>query len=673
MSFEAVRCRYLLADALAYRYKGDRQESSVFGRRRWAGRAQGNAERRTRNRARARNRTRSQTPGDVLVPGPYRMPRRSLLWPTERFARAARRFDADDAYEHEQEPNRVDILRAARSFLFSVTRADRRLTMGTAMKQTQVNRTSFVILLLCVGGAWHRAAGQEVKRPERPNIVFFIADDMQPYMFNCLPEAKEPYLTPNLDALVAEGTLMAGQYVSAPVCTPSRFCCLTGRYASRSTSQMLKRTIQRDGQSVIGWNTMIQAGEPTLASLLKQAGYRTGMVGKNHVINVPGRQKVGYREDPRDPAVRARLEADQERVCEAIERSGFDFASAIYHNNPDGNGPRAIAVHNLDWITQAGLRFIDESDGPFFLYFATTVPHGPGDADRSWNADPKATAVGFLETAPDVLPARETIPQRLKEADLTVTNQRANMLWLDDALGALLRKLEARDQLDNTIIFFFNDHGQGAKGTLYQGGIRDPSIVWRRGGFRCGSVSQARVSNIDFAPTILDLAGVTPPQNLFDGVSFRAVLEGKTDQVHDSLYFEMGYTRAVIKGKWKYLALRYPKRAEEMTMQERAKVLANFNAKQREHDKRVITEDPASPFSHISLIPGGGGAEAASTGKYSGYYDPDQLYNLAEDPREQHNLAREPAYAGVLADMKRELTRYLEDLPGGFAELKTTD
>ncbi len=132
----------------------------------------------------------------------------------------------------------------------------------------------------------------------------------------------------------------------------------------------------------------------------------------------------------------------------------------------------------------------------------------------------------------------------------------------------------------------------------------------------------------------------------------------------------MGFTRAVIKGKWKYLALRYPKRAEQMSGDERAKVLSNFNARQREHDKRVITEDPTSPFSHISLIPGGGGAEAASTGKYPGYYDADQLYDLSRDPGERTNLASDPDYAAELADMKQELMKYLSDLPGGFAELK---
>ncbi|NQU23533.1 MAG: sulfatase-like hydrolase/transferase [Candidatus Nealsonbacteria bacterium] len=505
----------------------------------------------------------------------------------------------------------------------------------------------------------------------RPNIVFFIADDMQPFMFNCLAEGQQPYLTPNLDRMAAEGTLMMEQYVSAPVCTPSRFTCLTGRYASRSESQRLKSTIIRDGQSVVGWNTMILPGQVTLPSLLKRSGYKTGMVGKNHTIEAPGRKKIGYHEDPTDPAVHARLRADQKSLCDAMGRGGFDYAAAIYHNNPDGNGPRDLAVHNLDWIAQAGLTFIEESkDGPFFLYFAATVPHGPGDAARSWNADPRATAAGFLDEPLQVLPPRRTIGQRLRKAGLPVDNQRANVLWLDDALGALLDKLREHGLEKNTLVFFFNDHGQRAKGTLYQGGVRNPSIVWRQGGFPCGAVSKVRISNTDFAPTILDFAAATSPADLFDGASFRSVLEGRSEPIHDSLYFEMGYTRAVIKGKWKYLALRYPKRAQRMSLQDRTEILEKFNAKQREHTKRINTTDPTAPLSHISLIPGGGGAEAASTGKYPGYYDADQLYDLTRDPNERTNLALDRKYAPVLEEMKRELQQHLDGLPGGFAELK---
>jgi arylsulfatase A-like enzyme len=148
------------------------------------------------------------------------------------------------------------------------------------------------------------------------------------------------------------------------------------------------------------------------------------------------------------------------------------------------------------------------------------------------------------------------------------------------------------------------------------------------------------------------------------------LLENGAAQVHDSLYFEMGYTRAVRKGDWKYLALRYTKAGREMPLARRKQILDNVNARLRKRGKKVHSTNPEDPFSHISLVPGGGDAEHASMGKYPSYYDEDQLYNLAEDPGEQRNLANDPAQTEKLAEMKRELRRYLDQLPGGFADFK---
>ena len=271
-----------------------------------------------------------------------------------------------------------------------------------------------------------------------------------------------------------------------------------------------------------------------------------------------------------------------------------------------------MAAHNMDWITAAGLDFIEQNrDNPFFLYFASTIPHGPGTADRSWNADPKITAGGFLEIAPDVLPARHTIPDRIDKAGLKGT-RKENLLWLDDALGALINKLEEFDILNNTIIFFFNDHGQLAKGTLYQGGVLNPSIIWKSNGFACGSISNAKITNVDFAPTILDLVGVDFQSENFDGRSFKDVLEGKINQPRQSLFFELGFGRAVIKGKYKYYALRYPEYAVNWSDDDRADALYAYNEQRRSQNRNIGKEEPSVPFSQLMVLPGGGDAEHRS-------------------------------------------------------------
>jgi arylsulfatase A-like enzyme len=504
---------------------------------------------------------------------------------------------------------------------------------------------------------------------ERPNIVFFIADDMYPEMFNFLPEGEGKNLTPNIDRLAREGTIMMNQYVASPVCTPSRYNVLAGNYASRArNTEFLKRTISEEGQTVIDWNPFITSEDKILTSYLKELGYVTGFVGKNHVIE--GEEMYtfpDYQADARDPEIARLVNENYRKAEQAVLDSDFDYAGGIYHNNPNILGLADLAVQNMDWIAQAGEQFIEQHhEQPFFLYYATTIPHGPNTPERSWKANPLVTAAGYLDEVPNVLPSRDSLNVRIKEAGLE-GNFKELVLWLDDAVGALLNKLEEKGVLNNTIIFFFNDHGQHGKATLYQGGVLNPSIVWRSGGFKVGNISESRISNIDFAPTILELAGMRDVDDHFDGKSFKAVLDSTSNASRESLYFEIGYARAVIKGDFKYYALRYPEYARNWTLDERKSALEAYNETRRFRNMMMANEDdPTMPFSHMDLIPGGSTAGLHNYGKRPGYFDLDQLYNLAEDPNEMSNLAKDPNYAAKLAEMKMELQHYIDDLPGKF-------
>ncbi len=512
-------------------------------------------------------------------------------------------------------------------------------------------------------------AGCALAKTERkPNVVFFIADDMLPKHFNCLPQGKGKNLTPNIDRLWQEGTVMTEQHVCSPICTPSRYNVLTGNYASRANNDWFKSITKKEGQTVVEFNTHIVKGDTTLQGLMKRAGYETGMTGKNHVVEVEGIKRFpDFDASAKDPKNASQLKANHDHVCQAIRETGFDFVDHVYDNNPDFLGLHEVAVQNMDWITEAGVEFIGKPrEKPFFLYLATTVPHGPTEEKRSWNADPLITAVGYLDKAPNVQPPRDTIPKRLEAAGLPVNNDTANMLWLDDAVGALLAKLEETGQLDNTVFFFFSDHGQSSKGTVYQGGVHDPSIVWKKGGFPVGAECDALVSIVDFAPTILDIAGADYSDVKFDGETFLPYLEGKKQKPGRVLYFELGYARGIRKGNWKYMAIRYPEDVEKMSMDERKRVLDEWNAERRRKHLRIVTEDPSKPFSHLTAIPGGGDAERASTGSYPGYFDRDQLYDLSRDPREQKNLANDPEYKAKLEEMQREMKKVLDTLPGKF-------
>ncbi|UCC99867.1 MAG: sulfatase-like hydrolase/transferase [Phycisphaerales bacterium] len=490
---------------------------------------------------------------------------------------------------------------------------------------------------------------------ERPNILFIITDDQERKEFNFLPEGRDEYgkprnLSPNIDQLATEGLVLLNQYVSSPVCTPSRYAVLTGTYASRSPA--FARAVADGEQINITWNTHIDRETPNLARTLRQAGYFTGAVGKNHVVEVEERGRAAPPEDadPRQPEVAAYYATKQRQQVEAFKASGFDFAASLYAGNLPGHTCKALEFHNMDWITDGALNFLDQWEGtarPFFLYVATTLNHGPGPRNKKYTGDPLATPAGYLEKPLSVQPPRSSIPERLKQAGLPIEGQACDVLWLDDGIGAILKKLEALKALDNTIIFYFDDHGvEDGKGSLYQGGIKSVSFVWAPRYVKGGRQTTVNVSNIDFAPTIMELCDV-PERDRYpmDGKSFVPVLKGSEVDIHEYLFFELGATRAVLKDEWKYLAFRLPK---------------------------SLPENSSEPYTHLADRPGGRGSEGPAMDFYPNYYDKDQLYNIRNDPLERRNLYGEVAQKDKVAAMRQLLREAVAKVPGPFAEFKAT-
>jgi len=547
-------------------------------------------------------------------------------------------------------------------------------------------------------------AKASVEQQKKPNIIFFIADDMYPWMFNNTPEGKTKdgkpkNLTPALDRIAKEGVWLDNMKVVSPVCTPSRYNCLTGNYASRATNESFKWfTKQNDGQTVIQWNAYIVPKEnKTMGNYFQDLGYKTGFVGKNHVIESTeqvgdGGTKPKLDADPKDPKVKAGLEYRYKELQKDIYNSGFNYAESLYHNNPNWLGIRALAHQNMDWITQGGVDFIKKyKDEPFMLYIASTLPHGPLDPPHSWLSDRRITPRGILNKAPEVHPQYkgeltkeqkakiakdpglestirniESLRRRIKNAGLEGT-KRENILWLDDAVSTLFNELEKQGVLDNTIIVFFNDHGQESKGTLYEGGVNSQAFIWKKGGFKIGNVLKAPVSNVDFLPTLLDLAGDTTDLKKFDGYSFKPALEGKSYKGRSSMYHELGYQRAITKGNYKYYAVRYPKWAYKMTLEQRKDTLAKYTKFRESFGEHAISTNPKAPFGILEMVPGGGGAENAAYKSMPNFTDPDQFYDLKSDPKEQHNLIDDPKYQDKIKELKHELkTKYLDKLPGKF-------
>ncbi|MBT8262577.1 MAG: sulfatase-like hydrolase/transferase [Bacteroidia bacterium] len=536
---------------------------------------------------------------------------------------------------------------------------------------------------------------------EEPNIVFIIADDMYPHMFNNISDTtadgEKPNLTPALDRLAQEGVWLDNMKVVSPLCTPSRYNVLTGNFASRATNSASENTAKRnDGQRVIQWNSFIVPGnERTMGNYFQALGYKTGFVGKNHVIESPA--QIGGNTQPdlnaniKDPKVKEALRYRYAELQKDIQASGFDYADGLYHNNTNWSGVKALNSHNMDWIAEKGIEFIDQNKNkPFMLYFAATLPHGPTNARQSWEADRRLTPLGRIENAPNVLPrykgelpekhdsilakypgmeatirSYESINKRLAEKGQH-GRDKANLLWLDDAVGALFNKLEEENLLDNTIIVFFNDHGQELKGTLYEGGVNSQAYIWKKGGFEIGNVMETPVSNVDFLPTLLDLAGYKQDLNNFDGYSFKPALEGKEYTGRTSMYHELGYARAIVKDNLKYYTVRYPEWAMNLSYEKRLEMLNKQNAFKEKFGLPSLTADPMAPFGHLVMIPGGELVENPAYISMPNYTEPNQFYDLTIDPEEKNNLFNDPRYADKVIELREELRKKLEKLPGNY-------
>ena len=499
-----------------------------------------------------------------------------------------------------------------------------------------------------------------------------VVDDLPDEMCNFLGGNPARNHTPNIDRLSAEGLVLSAMHSPAPICTPSRFAILTGRYPSRSTSEGFRREADRCGQSVVRFDTLIEPTDDTLPRRLQQAGYATAAFGKNHVVDVSGYQRLPYAASVDTPEVRDLLAHNARALRDAFCGIGFDWADRLYFGNPDADGVRALAVHNQDWITEGVIEFLHrQHDKPFFLYLATTVPHGPFEDDRSWNADRRITPEGILPEPPMLHSPADSLAARTAAAGLA-GGRRKTLLWLDDAIGAMMAAVDDAGHGGNTILVFVSDHGTRAKGSLYARGTTTPCFFWRRGGFGRHQLSAA-ASLVDIAPTLLEWAGVAVEPAAMDGTSLVPAIEGRAENVHDALYFELGFSRAVQRDGLKYLAVRYPSHARTMPVDERSRILEANNAWLATRGRPIATHDPLAPFSHLSLIPGGNDAERISMKGHPAYFEPDQLYDLQTDPDEQHNLFDDPAYTDRRTNLRRLLNDFVSDLADRFGEFGTPE
>jgi len=377
---------------------------------------------------------------------------------------------------------------------------------------------------------------------KKPNIVYIMSDELAYYE---LSHMGNPYIkTPNIDRFAAEGIRFTSALAGAPVCAPLRCNLMTGKHAGHASVRSN------------GGGTPLRAGEPTIASVLKDIGYATGGFGK---WGCGGRDSTGVPEQHGFDVFYG--------YYDQVHAHSFFPAYLIRNSDEvklDGNiGGRSGKTYSHYSIMEEGLKFIRANkDEPFFCYFPITPPHGMYDIPRD---DPAWELYKGEKWIDDPGIAQD------------VKNYAAMVSMVDHNVGQVLDLLSELKLEDDTIVFFTGDNGgqdrfrsgkhprgffgpnvnpktgvefRGGKGNLYEGGLRIPYLVRWPGRIKAGQVSDLVFYHPDVLPTLAELTGAKAPGDI-DGLSFLPTLLGGKQKKHEMLYWEFGSQTAVRKGQWK--------------------------------------------------------------------------------------------------------------------------
>ncbi|MDA9858471.1 sulfatase-like hydrolase/transferase [Rubripirellula sp.] len=372
-----------------------------------------------------------------------------------------------------------------------------------------------------------------VATAERPNVVVIYSDDQGSLDLNCY--GSSDLVTPNLDQLAEQGIRFTQMYSPSAICSASRAGLMTGRFPARAG-------VPGNVSSMKGQPGM-PPDEVTMADLLGSAGYRTGHVGKWHLGYTPESMPGGQG-----------FQSTFGHMGGCID----NYSHFFYWNGPnrhdlwrDGEEIFMDGQYFLDLMVEEANRFVStKSEQPFFLYWAINAPHYPMQGTAKWRNQYKD------------LPS----PRR-QYAEFVST--------VDEKVGQLLDTLQTLGLRENTIVIFQSDHGhsteerafygggnsgayRGAKGCLFEGGIRIPSIVSWPQHIPAGEVRDQLVTGCDWFPTIAELCEVPLSDRRIDGKSIATILQSaEATSPHDHFYWLLGRGKgaqwAVRRGDWKLL------------------------------------------------------------------------------------------------------------------------
>lgn len=381
---------------------------------------------------------------------------------------------------------------------------------------------AFLFLVCLLLPATAPAPSQTTNQP--PNILLILTDD-QGYGDIGI-HGNETIRTPNLDRFATEGVEFTRFYVS-PVCSPTRASLMTGRYYYRSGVVHTSRG-----------GAKMHGDEITIAELLKDAGYRTGIFGKWHLGD-------SYPMRPNDQGFDEALVHKSGAITQSPDVPNSYFDPLLWENGK----PVRRKGYCTDVFFDAAIDFISRRrDQPFFAYIPTNAPHTP------------------LQIADEYV-----APYRAMGLDDTTARVYGMVENIDDNFGRLLAKLDELDLRRNTVVIFISDNGpqqrrytaglRDRKSSVYEGGIRALSFWQWPDAFKGNRKVETLAAHIDVAPTLVEIAGGMPHRDRpFDGKSLQPLLRGAQQpwpdrtlffQVHRGLEPQLYRNAAVEAGRYK--------------------------------------------------------------------------------------------------------------------------
>jgi arylsulfatase A len=499
-----------------------------------------------------------------------------------------------------------------------------------------LNIPRFHILLTALLAA--TPCGSIAAAGDKPNIVYILADDVGWGSVGCYGADPDLVRTPNIDRLAREGRKFTDANCAASVCSPSRYSILTGRYCWRTSLKF--------GTLGIDSPSHIEADRPTVASLLKKAGYETAAIGKWHLgfgtsepdftgSLRPGPVEAGFgyfygvpsnHGDRTGVYLDTQTETDNGSVVriEGLKSKDLEpFGPSFYGKNSTFYGfdaPQRVDAEVMPHLTEKATSWIaDREPGkPFFLYFAPVAVHEP--------VTPSAATTGTSKAGP--------YGDWIHE--------------LDRSVGAILDELDRLELADDTLVIFTSDNGgedryglpawgdieggsnkkavaaglkingdwRSGKASIFEGGLRAPFVARWPGRVPAGTVSDEPISLIDTLSTLVAAAGAEPPRPDKGAEDSHNVLPAILGDAHLSPIRPamIGHSRigvfSVRKGEWKWI-----------------------------EGKSAIAGKPGKPMpkhEQVEMKP--------------------QLYNLADDPQESRNVIAD--HPEIAAELSVLLERY---------------